>query len=130
MYGQEAVFDIETAAGFGVLVGSAMTTVSAVAAQQNDVAILIASRVISTPQLNQDLLVQLLMENFNEMPFASFGLDGNGDIWLMRIIMGNCSTDDFVMSVTAVASRADEYDDVIASQWGGNRAIDNLDEGL
>jgi hypothetical protein len=123
LYGQSAITSLPSNASYTVAVGSALTLVRIVAFQ-NDVAIQIASRVVSNANLTQDLLVQLLMENFSELPFASFALTENGDIWLTRLIMGNCSVDDFATSISGVADMADEYDDVIRTHWGGERAID------
>jgi hypothetical protein len=126
LYGSSAVRTSEESATHFVAIGSALTMVSTIAAE-NHVAIQIASPLITKANLTQDLLAQLLMENLNELVFSSFALDENGDIWLTRTLMGNCSAEDFVTSIRAVAVLANEYDDVIRTHWGGERAIDRID---
>ena len=110
----------------GVMEGSAFVQVGVFPWGDADATITTRAWVVAGAELTRDLLAFLLREN-GGMHFGAFGIDDEGDIFFEHSIVGStCDRKELEASVTAVLRTADEYDDRIASRWGGKRALDEI----
>ena len=81
--------------------------------------------VITKIEMTADLMEFLLRKNYDEAQFGAFRLDETNDIHFSHAILGSeLDKKELRTSVQAVASTADEYDELIQSQWGGERWAD------
>ncbi|MCA9791105.1 MAG: YbjN domain-containing protein [Candidatus Eremiobacteraeota bacterium] len=111
---------------FGVRVGSAFAQTAIYPMGEDDAVISTRAYVVTGAELTADLMHFLLREN-DRMTFGAFGVDEDGDIFFEHTIVGStCDQPELKTSVSSVVLIADEYDDLIAEKWGGQRAIDRL----
>ncbi|MBD2102426.1 YbjN domain-containing protein [Leptolyngbya sp. FACHB-261] len=114
--------------GLGLFRGSALVEVLIYPWGENDAVINSRSFVAVGAELTSDLMLFLLQENAR-MRFGAFGVDQKGDILFEDTIVDyGDDKKEFEASVTAVLDVADEYDDLIVSKWGGQRALDRIRE--
>lgn len=107
----------------GVARGSAFAQVG-VFPWGEDAIITTRAYVVADIDLTAELMRFLLHEN-GGMHFGAFGVDDEGDIFFEHSILGStCDQKEIEMSVVAVVTTADEYDDRIVERWGGRRALD------
>lgn len=120
------VFPREDAPIFSVMVGSALAQVGVSAWGQDDATITTRAYVVTGCELTQELMLFMLKEN-DKMRFGAFGVDQENDIFFEHTIVGSTSDkEEIKASVMAVILTADEYDDKIIAQWGGQRALDRI----
>jgi len=104
--------------------GTAAVHVNVQPWKDNDVVINTRSYVVTNVKITPELLHYLLREN-DQMRFGAFGIDDANDIFFEYSIVGStCDRAELKAAVSAVAFTSDEYDDQIATRWGGERAID------
>lgn len=80
--------------------------------------------------LDCDLMQFLLTEN-RRMRFGAFHLDEAGQVVFSESVLGGENMDllELQTCILSVVTIADTYDDIIASQYGGQRASDRLPTG-
>ncbi|MBE7380133.1 MAG: YbjN domain-containing protein [Leptolyngbya sp. SIO1E4] len=80
--------------------------------------------------LNCELMQFLLTEN-RRMRFGAFHLDEAGQVVFSESVLGGENMDlrELQTCILSVVTIADTYDDVIAKQFGGQRASDRLPTG-
>ncbi len=109
---------------FLVQEGSSVTHVAVYPWGDSSAIVCVRANVVVDVELTPDLLKFLIVEN-NTMRFGAFGLDDDGDIFFEHAIVApTCDEEELKASVLAVAGTADRYDDRIASQWGGRKALE------
>ncbi len=109
---------------FAVMVGSALAQVMVSPWGKDDATITTRSYVVTGAEITPDLMHFLLREN-DIMRFGAFGLDKDDDIFFEHTIAGSTADmEEIKASVMAVIVTADQYDDKIIQQWGGQRALD------
>lgn len=106
-----------------VTIGSALATVRISPWGEDDATISSRAYVVTGVELSADLMHFLLREN-DKMRFGAFGVDGDENIFFEHTIVGSSvDKDELKGSVMAVVITADQYDDQIVTQWGGQRAL-------
>ncbi|WP_017663008.1 T3SS (YopN, CesT) and YbjN peptide-binding chaperone 1 [Baaleninema simplex] len=112
--------------GLGVFRGSALVEVFVFPWGDDEAVIHTRSSVIKGANLTPDLM-KFLLEVNAQMRFGAFALDSDGNILFEHTIVGStCDRKELEASVNAVLEVADEYDDYILENWGGQRALDRL----
>ena len=105
--------------------GSAKVGVSVTAWGDDDAVIDVWSWVVTKVEVTDDLMEYLLRENYDRR-FGALSLDKDNDIHYCHKIAGaSCNKNELKASMMAVATAADEYDDVIKARWGGKRWFDS-----
>jgi hypothetical protein len=78
-------------------------------------------------EVDEDLLRGLLELN-HTLPFGSFSLVGS-DIFFAHSLWGRTvERSNMMTAISAVATVADDYDDLIVEKYGGERAFDLIRE--
>jgi hypothetical protein len=78
-------------------------------------------------ELAEDLLLGLLELN-HQLPCGSFSLVGN-DIFFSHSLFGkSLEPRDLLRAITAVATVADDYDDRIVAKYGGQTALERIQD--
>ena len=109
----------EDAPFFGVNIGSSFVHVGVHSWGEDDATITVRSYVVTSIEINQELLEFLLVEN-DSMRFGAFGMDKDKDIFFEYTLIGSTSSiEDIKDAVLAVGYTADKYDDQIIQKWGG-----------
>lgn len=90
---------------------------------------LISPVVQDITHLNPDFAFFLAEQN-NKLIFGKFSLDiPNKTVWFEHVLLGDfLDHDEFLVALEMVALTSDQYDEHIAEQSGGKRAIDKARE--
>ncbi|MEM8543438.1 MAG: YbjN domain-containing protein [Cyanobacteria bacterium P01_H01_bin.119] len=116
--------------GFGLFMGSAWVEVNIYPWGNDDSVINVRSTVVSGARLSSDLLRFLLQEN-DTLRFGAFAVNEQGDILFEHTIVGStCDPQELEASAIEVLETADEYDDQIVADYGGDRALDRSPTNL
>jgi hypothetical protein len=111
---------------FSVNLGSAIAYTKVSPWDDEDAIIITRSFVVTDIEITPDLTYYLLHLN-ESLLFGAFGLDADDDIVFEHNLIGStCAKEALRMSVMSVIRIADEYDDEIVENWGGQRALDRL----
>ena len=112
--------------GISLFMGSALVEVFVFPWGDDEAVVNTRSYVVTNVELKPDLMQFLLREN-TKMRFGAFGINENDNIIFEHTIVGSsCDKPELEASVKAVLKVADEYDDKIVEQWGGERAMDRI----
>jgi hypothetical protein len=89
--------------------------------------VVIMSYCVQDVDLEEDLLLGLLELN-HQLPCGSFSLVGN-DIFFSHSLYGRgLEPRDLLRAITAVATVADDYDDRIVARYGGQTALEKIQD--
>ncbi|MDX2096611.1 MAG: YbjN domain-containing protein [Leptolyngbyaceae cyanobacterium bins.59] len=111
---------------FSINLGSAIAYTKVAPWDFDDAIIITRSFVVTDITINSDLMYYLLHLN-ESLLFGAFGLDSDDDIIFEHNLIGStCEKEELRMSVMSVVRIADEYDDEIVENWGGQRALDRM----
>jgi hypothetical protein len=89
--------------------------------------VVIMSYCVQEVELAEDLLLGLLELN-HQLPLGSFSLVGN-DIFFSHSLFGkSLEPRDLLRAITAVATVADDYDDRIVAKYGGQTALERIQD--
>ena len=89
--------------------------------------VVIMSYCVQEVELAEDLLLGLLELN-HQIPCGSFSLVGN-DIFFSYSLFGrSLEPRDLLRAITAVATVADDYDDRIVARYGGQTALERIQD--
>ena len=106
--------------------GSAVIRVRVLPWGTEDALVTVSSDVVTEAKLEFDLLHQLLRTNQDAI-FGAFSLSENGTVTLRHSLFGSTmDRDELVSAIMAVARTADEWDDRIIKSFGGQTALDRL----
>ncbi len=128
---QNALKVLNTAAKFQLQYGSAMVEIEVLdwefhPWETREMAIVKASSCVTVgSRIDVDLMTYLLNEN-RRMRFGAFHLGEFGEVWFSETVLGGEGMDlmELQSCILAVVTIADTYDDLIAKQFGGQRAAD------
>lgn len=110
--------------------GSAYVMVNVVPWGKEKAMVRCVSQLVKGVLMTEDLAVQLLQLNAH-LRFGAFAFDPVGDLVLfIHSILGGHTLDpeELLTTLSDVALIADEYDDKLASKWGGQRMQDVLED--
>lgn len=110
--------------------GSAYVMVNVVPWGKDKAMVRCVSQLVKGVRMSEDLAVQLLQLNAH-LRFGAFAFDPVGDLVLfIHSILGGHTLDpeELLTTLSDVALIADEYDDKLASKWGGQRMQDVLED--
>lgn len=104
--------------------GSAIVHVSVNPMGENEAVITVGARVVTGAQITPELMLFLLAHNSSSL-FGAFGIDPESGIISFdhSIIGSTCDMKELSTSITAVATMADELDDIIIGKFGGKSAL-------
>jgi hypothetical protein len=89
--------------------------------------VVIMSYCVQEVELAEDLLLGLLELN-HQLPLGSFSLVGN-DIFFSHSLFGkSLEPRDLLRAITAVATVSDDYDDRIVAKYGGQTALERIQD--
>lgn len=109
---------------FYLRMGSAVVNIQVLPRRDDDAIVNIVSYVVQDVEMTPDLMMFLLNMN-SKVILGAFGVDKDGDIFFDYTIPAyNCNKEILKHAAMAVLTTADEYDDIIVSKWGGQRAMD------
>ena len=91
---------------------------------ENEAVITVGARVVTGAKITPELMLFLLAHNSSSL-FGAFGIDPESGIISFdhSIIGSTCDMKELSTSITAVATTADELDDVIIGKFGGKSAL-------
>ena len=128
---QDALNVLNNAPKFQLQYGSAMVEIEVLDWELHpwetcEMAIVKASSCVTIgSRVDADLMAYLLNEN-RRMRFGAFHLGESGEVWFSETVLGGEGMDlmELQSCILAVVTIADTYDDLIARQFGGQRAAD------
>jgi hypothetical protein len=110
--------------------GSAYVMVNVVPWGEDKAMVRCVSQLVKGVDMHEELAVQLLQLNAH-LRFGAFAFDPVGNLVLfIHSILGGHTLDpeELLTTLSDVALIADEYDDKLASKWGGQRMQDVLED--
>ena len=120
----EVYHDQETG-HFYVSYGSTVLEISVDPYGPEEAVVMVMAYCVQGVEIDENLLLGLLELN-HSLPFGSFSLVGN-DIFFHHALFGRTlERKNLLNAVAAVATVSDDYDDRIASKYGGQRALDRI----
>ena len=112
---------------FYVRYGTTVLEISVEAFDAEEAVVTIMSYCVQDVETEEDLMAGLLEFN-HQCPIGSFSLLGN-DIFFSHSLFGrNLEPRDLLRAITKVATVADEYDDRIVARYGGQTALEKIQD--
>lgn len=112
---------------FYVSYGSTVLEISIDPYGPEDAAVVISSYCVQDVEVEENLLLGLLEVN-HQLPFGAFSLVGR-DVFFSYTLFGSALDRRVLLgAIAAVATVADDYDDLIVAKYGGHRALDRIRE--
>lgn len=112
---------------FYVRYGTTVLEISVEPYGSDETIVVIMSYCVQDVELEEELLAGLLELN-HEMTCGHFSVVGN-DIFFAHSLFGrNLEPRDLLRAITAVANIADEYDDRIVARYGGQTALERIQD--
>lgn len=112
---------------FYVRYGTTVLEISVEAYGSEETMIVIMSYCVQDVELEEELLAGLLELN-HRIPCGHFSVVGN-DIFFAHSLFGrSLDPQDLLRAITAVASIADDYDDRIVARYGGQTALERIQD--
>ena len=112
---------------FYVRYGTTVLEISVQPYGGDEAIVVIMSYCVQEVELAEDLLLGLLELN-HQVPCGSFSLVGN-DIFFSHSLFGkSLEPRDLLRAITAVATVADDYDDRIVAKYGGQTALERIQD--
>jgi hypothetical protein len=112
---------------FYVRYGSTVLEIEVAAYGQEEVVVTIRSYCVQGVEVDEELMAGLLELN-HQLPLGSFSMVGN-DIFFSHSLFGrDLEPRDLLRAVTAVAEVADDYDDRIVAKYGGQTALERIQD--
>lgn len=112
---------------FYVRYGTTVLEISVDAFDAEEAVVTIMSYCVQDVETDEDLMAGLLEFN-HQSPIGSFSLLGN-DIFFSHSLFGrNLEPRDLLRAITKVATVADEYDDRIVARYGGQTALEKIQD--
>ena len=112
---------------FYVRYGSTVLEISVEPCGPDEAVVVIMSYCVQDVELEEELMAGLLELN-HQMPCGHFSVVGN-DIFFAHSLYGrSLEPRDLLRAITAVASVADDYDDRIVARYGGQTALERIQD--
>ena len=112
---------------FYVRYGTTVLEISVQPYGSEEAIVVIMSYCVQEVELAEDLLLGLLELN-HQLPLGSFSLVGN-DIFFSHSLFGkSLEPRDLLRAITAVATVSDDYDDRIVAKYGGQTALERIQD--
>jgi hypothetical protein len=112
---------------FYVRYGSTVLEISVDPYGPEDSVVTVMSYCVQGAEIDEELLSRLLQIN-HHLPFGAFSLVGN-DIFISHSLFGRTlSRSNLLTSISAVATLSDDYDERIVERYGGQTALDCIQE--
>jgi hypothetical protein len=112
---------------FYVRYGTTVLEISIEAFGPEEAVVTIMSYCVQDVEADEDLMAGLLELN-HQLSLGSFSLLGN-DIFFSYSLFGrNLEPRDLLRAITAVATVADDYDDRIVARYGGQTALEKIQD--
>jgi hypothetical protein len=112
---------------FYVRYGTTVLEISVEPYGAEETIVIIMSYCVQGVEVEEDLLIGLLQLN-HEIPCGSFSLVGT-DIFFAHSLFGSTiEPRDLLRVITAVAEVADDYDDRIVARYGGQTALERIQD--
>jgi type III secretion system-like peptide-binding chaperone len=112
---------------FYVRYGTTVLEISVEPFDAEEAVVTIMSYCVQDVEAEEDLMAGLLEFN-HQCPIGSFSLLGN-DIFFSHSLFGrNLEPRDLLRAITKVATVADEYDDRIVEKYGGQTALEKIQD--
>jgi hypothetical protein len=112
---------------FYVRYGTTVLEISVEPYGPDEAVVTIMSYCVQDVEMQEDLLVGLLELN-HQLPCGSFSVVGN-DIFFAHSLYGkNLEPRDLLRAINSVATLADDYDDRIVAKYGGQTALDKIQD--
>ncbi len=109
--------------------GSTLVRIEVLPWGEKEALVRVGSEVVAGATLDPKLLTLLLRTN-QDATFGAFGLDEDGTVTLHHALFGTTmDRDELVSAIYAVARAADDWDDKIIADFGGETAVDRLAKG-
>lgn len=107
--------------------GSTVLEISVEPYGPDEAVVAIMSYCVQDVELEEELMAGLLELN-HQMPCGHFSVVGN-DIFFAHSLFGRTlEPRDLLRAITAVASVADDYDDRIVARYGGQTALERIQD--
>jgi len=123
---EDAYFDKKTGHTY-VQYGSTVLEISVDPYGPEDAVVMVMSYCVQGVELEQDLLLGLLELN-HTLPFGAFSLVGNDIFFSLGVLGKTLERRNLLAAIAAVATVSDDYDDLIVNKYGGQTAIDRIQE--
>lgn len=112
---------------FYVRYGSTVLEISNEPYGPEEAVVTIMSYCVQGVEIDEELLTGLLELN-HRIPFAAFSLVGD-DIFISHSLFGRClDRSNLITAIAAVATLSDDYDDQIVAQYGGQTALQRIQD--
>jgi len=112
---------------FYVRYGSTVLEIEVAAYGQEEAVVTIMSYCVQGVDVDEELMAGLLELN-HQLPLGAFSMVGN-DIFFSHSLFGrDLEPRDLLRAVTAVAEVADDYDDRIVAKYGGQTALERIQD--
>lgn len=108
---------------FGITMGTAFAQVLVAPWGDDDAVVVTRSYVVQNIEIGGPLCVFLMKAN-GTMRFGAFGADDDSVFFQHTILGTTLDKGELRSSVIAVVRTADDYDDQLVAQFGGQRAVD------
>ena len=108
--------------------GSTVVGIHVLPAGEGETQVLVQASVVAGAALlaSPELLVSLLEHNHGSR-WGAFSVDAERRVWLRHVFRGASLTrEELLPALSEVARAADEWDDMIVEEVGGERALDQL----
>jgi hypothetical protein len=120
-------FQDEKDGHFYVSYGSTVLEISVDAYGPQEAAVKIVGYCVQGAGITQELLINLLEIN-HSIPFGAFSAVG-GDVFFSHSVFGRDLTPRALLTaIAAVANVADEFDDLLAQKYGGQTALERIQD--
>lgn len=118
---------LEDQGHFYVRYGSTVLEIAVEPYGPEEASVIIMAYCVQGVELDEELLAGLLEVNY-DLPFGAFSVVG-GDIFFSHTLFGRTlQRTNLLGAIAAVAETSDRYDDLIVDKYGGERALDHIQE--
>jgi hypothetical protein len=112
---------------FYVRYGSTVLEISVEPYGAEETMVVIMSYCVQDVELDEELMAGLLELN-HQMPCGHFSLVGNDIFFAYSLFGSDLDPRDLLRAITAVATVADDYDDRIVARYGGQTALERIQD--
>lgn len=112
---------------FYVRYGSTVLEISISAHGQEEAVVTIMSYCVQGVDIDEELMTGLLELN-HQLALGSFSMVGNDIFFSLSLFGTSLEPRDLLRAVTAVAEVADDYDDRIVAKYGGQTALQRIQD--
>jgi hypothetical protein len=118
---------LEDQGHFYVRYGSTVLEIAIEPYGPDEASVIIMSYCVQGAEVDEDLRTGLLELN-HDLPFGAFSIVGK-DIFFSHALFGRTlQRTNLLGAIAAVAETSDRYDDLIADKYGGERALDRIQD--